>query len=316
MHTGLIDDDIRIRREIKEILARLGLWELNSFPLGTEKDMGRANPFLTEAHPAIIANPISDDASTLRMSLVQGVIDTFVRNLRRGSSMYDVFEIGNVYWHDGTDFREEKQLIIGVLGDRTGKKKERSPERGFIKLKGYVEALVEAMGILDYDLVAQAGESGRPTMHSLEREGEMLAAFETLPADLLGGETFDRPIFTASFRWPVIRKAYEEMQSGKAFRALPSFPAVDRDLAFVLDESVAYRRMAEAIHEAGGEYLVKVGVFDIYRGKQLGENKKNIAVNLRFRHPSRTLNDEEVDGWMKAIGKLVEERTGGKLRDW
>ena len=74
--------------------------------------------------------------------------------------------------------------------------------------------------------------------------------------------------------------------------------------------------MADSIREAGGEYLQKVGVFDIYRGKQVGENKKNIAVSLQFRHPSRTLSDEEVDGWMNAIAKLVEERTGGKLRDW
>jgi phenylalanyl-tRNA synthetase beta chain len=148
------------------------------------------------------------------------------------------------------------------------------------------------------------------------RNSELFGVLEVILEETLGGETFERPVFAASFLWTAIRDAYVEAQAGKRLQPLPAFPPADRDLAFVLDEAVAYRMMAEAIREAGGEWLQKVELFDVYRGKQVGRDKKNIAVSLRFRHPERTLTDEEVDGWMENITALVKERTGGLLRDW
>ena len=316
MKTGLIDDDIRYRREIKEILARLGLWELNSFPLGTDKSMSRPNPLIPGAIPAQITNPISDDASTLRMSLVPGVVDTFIRNLRKGSTMHDVFEIGNVYWKDEKDFRETKELIIAVLGERAGKKKERTRESGFLKLKGYVEGLMQILDVSNYDIVSDSSAPTGVMRHVIRRDSKPVGFLESILEDTLGGETFERPILTAIFPWSFIRQAYVDSISHKAFIQMPNFPAADRDLAFVLDESVAYRKMADAIREAAGPHLERLGVFDVYRGKQVGENKKNVAVNLRFRHSDRTLTDPEVDSWMTLVVELVIERTGGKLRDW
>jgi phenylalanyl-tRNA synthetase beta chain len=316
MKTGLIDEEIRYRREIKEILARLGLWELNSFPLGTEKSMSRPNPLIPGVEPARITNPISDDASTLRMSLIPGVVDTFIRNLRRGSTIHDVFEIGNVYWKDEKDFREARELIIAVLGDRAGKKKERTRERGFLKLKGYVEALMQILGVSDFDFVSDPSAPGGVMRHIIQRDKATAGFLEAVLEDTLGGETFERPVLTAIFPWTFIRGAYVDSIAHKAFSPMPSFPAADRDLAFVLDESVAYRKMADAIREAAGPHLERLSVFDVYRGKQVGENMKNVAVNLRFRHPDRTLTDAEVDSWMNLVVELVKERTGGKLRDW
>jgi phenylalanyl-tRNA synthetase beta chain len=316
MKTGLIDDDLRLRREIKDVMVRLGLWELNSFPLGTETGMSRPNPFLPKVQPAKVTNPITDDASTLRMSLVPGVIDTYIRNLRRGSPIHDVFEIGTVYWRDDEDFRERREVIIGVLGDRAGKKKERTRERGFLQLKGYIESLMEAVGVSDYDIIPDPSAPKGTMQYIVQRGDKAFGFLEAIPEETLGGDTFERPIFTAVFPWSAIKDAYVECQLKKAFKPLPNFPAVERDLAFVLDESVAYRRMAEAVHAAAGEYLERLSVFDVYRGKQVGEGKKNLAIKLKFRHPERTLTDVEVDGWIEEIVKLVEERTGGKIRDW
>jgi phenylalanyl-tRNA synthetase beta chain len=316
MHTGLIDDEIRIRREIKEILSRIGLWELNSFPLGTEKNVARPNPFIPSAQPAVILNPISDDAAILRMSLVPGIIETFVKNLRRGSTMHDVFEVGKVYWKDEKDFHEAREVILAVLGERGGKKKERTREKGFLKLKGYVEAFLRMLDIANYDIISDPSVGSGMMRHTVVRDGATVGYLEAVLEDSLGGETFERPIFTAIFPWSFVKKAFIDAGALKSFRQVPSFPAADRDLAFVLDESVAFRKMAEAVREAGGVYLESLSVFDVYRGKQIGENMKNLAVNLRFRHPERTLTDAEVDGWMADVVELVKKRTGGKIRDW
>ncbi len=316
MRTGLVDDDLRLRGEIKNRLAGIGLWELNSFPLQGDAVLERPNHLIPGGTPAKITNPISEDANNLRISLVPGVVDTFIRNLKRGAPIRDVFELGKVYWHDGTDFTERHEIIIGCLGERTGKKKLRNREKGFLKLKGYVETFLELVGLEGYDIVADESAPSSAPRHLITRGDENIGVIEMIHEDSLQGETFERPVTTMTIAWETVRDAYEKKIAGKTFHQLPVFPAAERDLAFVLDESVAYRRVLESIRSAAGEHLVNAELFDVYRGQQVGENKKNIALNLRFRHPERTLTDEEVDGWIADIIKLVEQNTQGRLRDW
>jgi phenylalanyl-tRNA synthetase beta chain len=317
MRTGLVEDDFRLRLEMKKHLAGLGLFELNSFPLCSERAVSRGNPLLgKDASPAKILNPISEDASNLRIGLVQGVVETFIRNLKRGAPIYDVFEIGSVYWQDADDFHERRQIVIGTLGDRPGKKSERTREKGFLRLKGYIESMLEISGVTKYDIIADEESPRGILRYRIHSEGENLGIVEITTEEMLGGETFDRPVFTASFEWDLIRQAYVVAGDTKEFVKPPPFPAAERDLAFVIDESVAYGRMHDAIRESAGDLLEKVELFDVYRGKQVGEGKKNLAVNLIFRHPERTLRDEEVDEWIDKIIASVRNSTGGKLRDW
>ncbi|MCX6646659.1 MAG: phenylalanine--tRNA ligase subunit beta [bacterium] len=316
MRTGLVDEDIRLRLEIKRYLAGLGLWELNSFPLQADAVVLRPNPLIPDGKSVKIINPITEDASNLRLSLVPGVVETFIRNLKRGAAIHDVFEIGNVYWYDGDDYREHREIIIGCLGDRTGKKKLRNREKGFIELKGYVEEFFDIVGINGYDLVSDDSASSGNLKFNVMRGGETIGVYEMTHEDTLDGETFERPVFTFAMPWKIARDAYLGSSETQSFKQLPTYPAADRDLAFVLDESVAYRRMLESIKSAAGDYLIKIEVFDVYRGEQVGENKKNLAVSLRFRHPERTLTDEEIDGWIANVVSDVGKNTGGTLRSW
>jgi len=316
IRTGLMDPDVQLRFDFKKILAGLGLWELNSFPLQPDSTVSKPNLLIKGATPAKIRNPISEDASNLRISLVPGVIETYVRNLKRGATIYDVFEIGKVYWHNGSDFDEGREIIIGCLGDRTGKKKLRNREKAFLRLKGYVESMLDIAGVGNYDIVADENPPFGSLIYWVNSGGETIGVIEAILEDALAGETFDRPVFIAAFPWEFIRDKFIETNAKRSFAKLPTYPAAVRDLAFVLDESVAYSRMVKSIRDAAGEYLEKVELFDIYRGQQVGENKKNLAVSLRFRHPERTLTDEEVDGWMSTVAARVGENTGGKLRDW
>ena len=316
MRTGLIDDDIRLRNEVKTHLVALGLWELNSFPLCGEAAVSRPNPLLQDVGAAKITNPISEDFSHLRISLVPGVVDTYVRNLKRGSSIHDVFEIGTVYWHDGGDFRERKELIVGCLGERAGKAALRTREKAFLRLKGYVEALLEIAGLREFDIVPDDTALAGIIRLKINTSQATLGFFEIILEESLRGDTFDRPVIIAVFPWPAIRDAYVSAKQSKTFRKLATFPPVERDLAFVLDESIAYSHILSAIRESSGEWLEKIELFDMYRGKQVGEGRKNLAVNLRFRNPSRTLTDEEVDAWISGIVESVSKRTGGRLRDW
>ncbi len=97
-------------------------------------------------------------------------------------------------------------------------------------------------------------------------------------------------------------------------KSLPKFPAVSRDIALVVEESVGAGPMMEAIEKAGGKTLESVKLFDIYRGAQLGENRKSVAFAITFRAGDRTLTDSEINASMEKILKACEAQFGAVIR--
>lgn len=96
---------------------------------------------------------------------------------------------------------------------------------------------------------------------------------------------------------------------------LSSFPALHQDLALVVDEDTPAEQVRRAVEEGAGELLESVELFDVFRGEQLGENKKSLAFQLAFRAADRTLTDEEVNDYRMAAVKSAEELVGAKMRD-
>ena len=101
----------------------------------------------------------------------------------------------------------------------------------------------------------------------------------------------------------------------KSYKPLPKYPAILRDIALVVDEDMAVGDILEVIREAGGKILRKAGLFDIYRGPQVGEGKKSAAFALEYRHDDKTLTDEEVDKVHENILKALREKLSVTLRD-
>jgi phenylalanyl-tRNA synthetase beta chain len=105
-----------------------------------------------------------------------------------------------------------------------------------------------------------------------------------------------------------------EPDSRRRYEKLSRFPHAERDLAVVVDERVDAAALDAAIVEAGGEILKSVLLFDVYRGKQVGEGKKSLAFSLRFQSGERTLTDEEIAAASERIVKTLEERFDAELR--
>jgi phenylalanyl-tRNA synthetase beta chain len=105
----------------------------------------------------------------------------------------------------------------------------------------------------------------------------------------------------------------ETIPEARHYVPLSPFPAVIQDIAVVVDDGVLAADVQGVVAEGGGELLEKVAIFDEYRGAQVGEGKKSLALRLEFRAPDRTLTDEEVAERRAAIERALEE-LGGKLR--
>ena len=98
------------------------------------------------------------------------------------------------------------------------------------------------------------------------------------------------------------------------FKEFPKFPALERDIAVVVDEDVYAGEIIDEIKKAGGKYLVKAEVFDVFTGEQVGEGKKSVAAARNFRAEDRTLTDEEIDVTFSKIVKALDENLNAKLR--
>jgi phenylalanyl-tRNA synthetase beta chain len=322
----------RLRRRAEDGLRDLGFDQVVGWSFTDPGEAGRlripeGDP---RATPVLLANPLSEEQSAMRTTLLGSLLDVAARNNARGASNLALFESARVYLRDATPADEVDPLAGHFAGDQpapfsephrfaalaTGSLSERSWRGGgeaadFFALKGALEALARQLGV---ELSFAPAE--QPFLHpgrsaAVLIDGAVagwLGAVHPLVCrtwDLDAAVAFEiaaAPLIAAA---TVGEERYEDVTT---------FPAVYQDLAVVVPADVPAEAVSEAIRAGGGELLQGAEVFDLFEGEQLGENRKSLALNLEFRAPDRTLTDEEVAGLREAIKAKLDE-IGGTLRE-
>jgi phenylalanyl-tRNA synthetase beta chain len=304
---GRLTQSQRLRRRVEDALRDRGLYEVVEWSFTSPETIERlrlgAVPLLR------LSNPLSEDQSVMRPLLLPGLLDAARRNAAYDRAGASYFESAHVY------------RMAGPLDAPEGSPRGALPaaERhhvaalvpgGFFAAKGILE------GLLDTVRVTFAVEPGeRPFLHP-GRAASVLAGDEQkigwigelhpLVArdwDLDGGSAFELDIDALS----------ELTGAAPGYRPVSTFPAVIQDIAVVVAEDVPAADVDAVVREAGGDLLERVRLFDVYRGEQVGEGGKSLALRLEFRAPDRTLTDDEVAEVRGRIeGELGE--LGGKLR--
>jgi phenylalanyl-tRNA synthetase beta chain len=271
----------RVRRRVEETLAALGFSEVYT-PSLVESD---ADPSALR-----LPEPISVELAILRTELLPSLVEVARRNVELGSDRVALFEIARVYLPRGDrELPGEEVRVAGVA------------EGGFLQVKGIVEALLRSLhaemtwsrtesALLHPGRAAriEAGVVGE--LHPAELEG-VWGAFE------LGlGQLAD------AAREPV---AYEDVST---------YPAVRQDIAVAVPEGVEAGELVSTARDVGAPLLREVRVFDVYRGEQVGEGRKSVALHLAFQSPERTLTDEEAAELRARIVDALADRFGAVLR--
>jgi phenylalanyl-tRNA synthetase beta chain len=305
------------------LLARTGLQEIITYRLTTPAAEAR---ILGQAPRSYItlANPTSPERSVMRQSLLNSVLEIVAENSKHRSRV-QLFEIGQVYLPDEEQNGEkenlpleERHLAIAIAGPR----EERSwlggdlMPVGFFDLKGIIEALLAGLHCEQAVFV--------PATHPIYRPGRM--------AELkLGGQAVGHlgqlhPTVVAAYamqfdrEWPVLAAVLnldlllEHSSAGHTVRTVSRFPAVQQDVALVVDEATSSDRVEALLLEAGQPLLTDARLFDLYRGEQLGRGKKSLAYNLTYQAEDRTLTDKVVAKQQAKIVKRLERELGAKLR--
>jgi len=304
---------------------------------------------LPEDHPwrvrsVALENPLSEEQSLLRPTLLGSLLESAARNQARGVGDLRLFEVGTVFMsHAGgedsasadrmriageTGVLERRALAVllsGRIQPRTWGAPE-SPSAGFFAVKGVLEGLCDALRV-SVECASVEGRKGFDFLHP-GRRAILLAGGG--PIGWLGelhpllAESFElrggsseaaagvAPVALELDLGRLLSLAAAEA-AGRSYTDLISFPALRRDLAVVLPTQVPAAKALAAVRQAGGALLGDAEVFDVYSGPQVGEGRRSLALSLSFRASDRTLSEEDVAPLQQRIVTALE-KLGGQLR--
>ncbi|MGO1394587.1 MAG: phenylalanine--tRNA ligase subunit beta [Halomonas sp.] len=267
---------------------------------------------LPEAVSPVLANPISADLSVMRASLLPGLVRTMEHNLNRQQTRVRIFETGLVFNGELDALTQVPMLGALVCGTREVEGWSGAKERvDFYDLKGDLESVLALGG--DYD-AWRFEPAEHPALHpgqsaQLLHNGKPVGWIGTLHPQVRAtlGLKMDAVLFEVRL---------DALSQGRipAFEPLSRFPEVRRDLAFILKQATPVQALIDCAKQQAGECLQDIKIFDVYSGKGVAEEHKSIALGLTWQHPSRTLNDEEINQLVDSIVTQVRVKLGAELR--
>ncbi|MCS1351553.1 phenylalanine--tRNA ligase subunit beta [Mechercharimyces sp. CAU 1602] len=315
---GGLTKDQQMRRVIRQTLRSMGMHEVKTYSL-TKETAGKEMASITgkeQPKPIPVMMPMSREHSVLRTSLLPHLIEVASYNIKRQHERVSLFEIGRTYINEKDDLLEqpyERWELSGLLtGDLIPSNwNMSSPPIDFFVAKGVLHTLFMRLGIeeVEYQAAQPVGfHPGRTAQMVLAGEViGLIGQLHPLVADQHGLEDTVICQIDLSLLFQVAGPQIK-------FEALKRHPAVSRDLALVVGEDVPSAQIETAILSVGGEWLERVNLFDVFAGNQIGAGKKSVAYALTYRHPERTLTDEEVHQMHGKIVQHITETLGAELR--
>ncbi|MHB8067632.1 MAG: phenylalanine--tRNA ligase subunit beta [Desulfobaccales bacterium] len=303
--------EARLCGEARKLLLSHGFFEVINYSFQSEKLQALPG----DGSEALrLANPLSEEQSLMRTSLLPGVLDALRRNHLKQMADVRLFELSKIFLPvAGAEQPREEQWLTGVM---SGAREEsswlasKSPV-DFFDLKGVVETLLQGLLIPEVSFRADA-------LPAYLRQGARVYAGD-LELGVLGeiapqiGEKLDLegPVWAFELNFQTLAAA---AQPFPLFTPLPRYPAVYLDIALIVPEAVPASRVTQELYYHGAPWLVEARLFDVYAGAPIAAGKRSLAFRLTYRDPERTLTDEAVNRHHEALVKTLQEELGAELR--
>ncbi|HVB85646.1 MAG TPA: phenylalanine--tRNA ligase subunit beta [Candidatus Dormibacteraeota bacterium] len=306
---------------LRERLVALGYNEIVEIPL---VDAQRDALFRQEGvAPAVIGNPLAEDASIMRSSGVVSVLNAVSWNLNHGQRNLRLFEIGKFYELRNGEPVETRILTLAATGLAREKTiHESAREFTFADLKGDLDAI----GALARGLTWQSGgpnwlAASRATYVSLGQQaqgdnarGHAIGAAGQLARNIADRLKLRQEIFVAEINLEMLLAGIESAEANLKFTPIPRFPAVERDFSLVLADGVQFAQVAETIRALQIAELRRIEPADLFRGGQIPAGKYSLMIRAVFQSPEETLTDSRVAGFSARIVAALEQKLGASLR--
>ena len=300
---GYSESQLKVKK-LKNLLVSEGLYEVSNYSFCSEKDydMLRIPADAPERKYIKILNPISEELSVMRTTLAPSMVNTMLRNLKRGNYEGGTFEISKVYIAKSLpldDFPAEKlHVCIGMWGCAD-----------FFDLKGVIENIADTLHE-KFEYVSGEKTFLHPGITAdIICEGEKIGYLGAVDPAVLENIAAERPMYIAELDYELLEK------HSKPFRytPMPKFAEIERDLALLADSEVTCAQIEKEIFNAC-KYVTEVNLFDVYVGNQIESGKKSMAFNLTFTPADEPLSNEKIDGFVKKILSNLKFRLNATLR--
>lgn len=300
---GKYSDSIYLRKIISKRLRSLSLNEVRTYSLVDKKT---ADLFNKDKELVLIPNPMSQDKSALRKTLIPSLIDVVKYNKSRGLKDINIYEISKIFYDD---FKEENALCIMMYGNYMSSNWQNVKiKNDFYVLKGIVENLLDYLGLKNrYTFVIGNEENMHPGIQAdILLDRQKVGHLGRIHPSICKDEIYTLELF--------IEKLNVNIKPMK-FKSASKLPSIKKDVAFIVNKDITNIEVESIIKKSGGRLLTNIDVFDVYTGENVGDNEKSIAYSLTFSDPTRTLSDEEVMEVFNKIINDVETKLNCKLRN-
>ena len=271
-----------------------------------------------------IMNPLSSDLNVMRATLLYGGLESIAHNANRKNQNLRFFEFGNVYSFDPEKqndddpmqaYKEQYHLGLWLTGKRVeGSWAHKDEDSSFYELSAYVENVLRRIGLKPGLTVRKKSENPffAAGIAIENRGGKLLCEMGVLTKKLQKQFGIDNTVYYAEMNWTQLMKATKKNEV--KFTEVPRFPAVSRDLALLVDNSVEFAQIEQIARQSEKKLLKRVELFDVYEGDKLPAGKKSYAVNFILQDEEKTMGDKQIDAIMQKLIANLKKQLGAELR--
>lgn len=309
--SGLNERQMRISR-VRDLCTAYQCFETMTYPFNREETLANLG-LVDQEDKRVKIRDAGREYARLRDRLLPSLLTTASLNHRRSKAIANFFEIGRSFMdipdEEGLPTEVEQLAVLMMLEDEKDDVLYRS-------LIGLLHELTTILGIEGTWSMQELSHKDHPYFHpyraaQLSFEGELLGELAYLHPELLDEFDINAVVCYLEIRLDLLlQKPYRRIEEASVSR----YPSMERDLALVVKESVPSGNLLHDLKEAAGPLLESATLFDIYRGKSLGDDEKSLALHFVFTHPERTLEEAEVAQAMQTILQRAEEKYTARIR--
>ena len=308
----------RRKRALRRSLSALGFDEainLSFIELTNAFELIPEFGGLSEDNLVTLTNPIVEEASRMRQTLLPGLLNSIRHNINHGIRDVSLFELGRLFAvnEPGQLPREREALALAATGgmvkaDRVQAKRELD----FFDLKGALEAGVASMNLPPLDFAAAEAAHLQPGQAAgISLNGVPVGSIGRLAEIIAGQYKLRQPIFIAEVDLTALLEVEERPV---LYSPLPRFPSIQRDVSLLLDRKITVAELLRAVHDRKVEHFVNVGFVGTYEGEGISEGKRSVTLRFEYRAEDRTLRDEEADELHWPLVKALQEKFSAEVR--
>ncbi|MBT8376606.1 MAG: phenylalanine--tRNA ligase subunit beta, partial [Bacteroidia bacterium] len=304
-------EDYKLQNTIGNQLTSQGFFEILTNSLTNPKHVELSDSIVNEQN-VVILNPLSQDLSVLRQSLLFTGLEAVSYNINRKKNDIKFFEFGKTYHQIKDNYEEYKSLGLLISGNKTSERwNVQTAKSNFFYMKGIIESILDRLGLNKLVTSPKTSDYLSEGL-TIDHNNNPIVEFGIVNKSVTKFFGINQEVLYANFNWGKILSVIKN--NAITYTDVPKYPQVRRDFALLVDDSVSFQSIHEIAQKTEKRLLKKIDLFDVYQGEKLPNGKKSYAVSFVLQDANKTLTDQQVDKIMGKLQTNFENELGASLR--